>query len=185
MFDSFLIPLIRTNFYVTESNAHRNRIFYFRHDVWRILAEPWLANIKLSMFEEMPIDRATKLLSARNLGFSKIRLLPKTVGARVITNLRRRQPVMRNGTMMLGRSINSVLTPLFNAITYEKVSCQILIEPELLFMEIDIAIRTLRIIIILRNRLVPKISTIPDISTRARPRQQEALLCKGRCPIVF
>jgi telomerase reverse transcriptase len=122
VFDSFLIPLVRSNFHVTESNVHRNRLFYFRHDVWRMLAEPSLSSLKFNLFEEMPTDRATKLLSLRPLGFSKIRLLPKTTGVRLITNLKRRQQVMRNGTMMLGRSINAVMTPAFNIITYEKVS---------------------------------------------------------------
>jgi len=122
VFDSFLIPLIRSNFHVTESNVHRNRLFYFRHDVWRMLAEPSLSSLKLNIFEEVPTDRATKLLSLRPLGFSQIRLLPKRTGVRLITNLKRRQQVMRNGNMMLGRSINAVMTPAFNIMNYEKVS---------------------------------------------------------------
>lgn len=121
-FDSYLMPLIRSNFYVTESNADRNRLFYFRHDIWRGLAEPSLAGLKESMFEQVPVDRITKLLSVRKLGFSKIRLLPKKQGVRLIMNLRRRQQIMRHGSMTLGRSINSVMAPVFNVITYEKVS---------------------------------------------------------------
>jgi telomerase reverse transcriptase len=122
VFDSFLVPLLRSNFHVTESNVHRNRLFYFRHDVWRMLTEPSLSSLKLSMFDEMPTERANKLLSQRPLGFSLIRLLPKRVGVRPITNLKRRQQVVRNGALRLGRSINAVLTPAFNIITYEKVS---------------------------------------------------------------
>jgi len=121
VFDSFLIPLIRTNFHVTESNVHRNRLFYFRHDVWRMLTEPSWTNLRYNLFEEVPTERATKLLSSRPLGFSTIRLLPKRTGVRLITNLKRRQQVQRNGTTVLGRSINSVMTPAFNIITYEKV----------------------------------------------------------------
>ncbi|KAI5373794.1 hypothetical protein J4E82_007473 [Alternaria postmessia] len=120
LFDSFLIPLVRTNFHVTESNAHRNRLFYFRHDVWRLLAEPALLELRTNMFEEMPTESTERLLSARQLGFSNIRLLPKRQGFRTIMNLKRRQQVMRYGTTMLGRSINAVMTPAFNAITYEK-----------------------------------------------------------------
>ena len=122
LFDSFLIPLIRTNFHVTESSAHRNRLFYFRHDIWRMLAEPALTTLRLNMFEELPRASTAKLLSARRLGFSDIRLLPKKQGFRTIMNLRRRQQVLRNGAMSLGRSINAVMTPAFNVITYEKVS---------------------------------------------------------------
>lgn len=122
VFDSFLIPLVRSNFHVTESNVHRNRLFYFRHDVWRMLSEPSLSNLRLNLFEDVPTETASKLLNARSLGFSKIRLLPKKSGVRIITNLKRRQQIMRNGAMVLGRSINSVMTPAFNVITYEKVS---------------------------------------------------------------
>jgi len=122
LFDSFLVPLVRTNFHVTESNAHRNRLFYFRHDIWRMLTEPALKELRMNMFEEMPTESTERLLSARQLGFSNIRLLPKKQGFRTIMNLKRRQQVMRYGTMTLGRSINSVMTPAFNAITYEKVS---------------------------------------------------------------
>lgn len=121
LFDSFLIPLIRTNFHVTESNAHRHRLFYFRHDVWRMLTEPALTSLKESMFEEMPLDSIAAPLSTRQLGFSHLRLLPKKLGFRTIMNLRRRQQFIRNGMMALGRSINTVMTPVFNAVTYEKV----------------------------------------------------------------
>ena len=121
LFDSFLVPLIRTNFHVTESNIHRNRLFYFRHDVWRMLTEPALKTLRSDMFEEMPTEGTLKLLSARPLGFSNIRLLPKKQGFRTIMNLKRRQQVLRYGTISLGRSINAVMTPAFNAITYEKV----------------------------------------------------------------
>jgi telomerase reverse transcriptase len=126
VFDSFLIPLIRSNFHVTESNVHRNRLFYFRHDVWRMLSEPSLTTMKANMFELMPTERMTRLLSMRPLGFSKVRLLPKKHGFRTIMNLKRRQQVIRKGTMSLGRSINTVMTPVFNVITYEKVSMRAL-----------------------------------------------------------
>ncbi|TKA49307.1 hypothetical protein B0A49_12697, partial [Cryomyces minteri] len=81
IFDSLLIPLIRSNFHVTESNIHRNRLFYFRHDVWRTLSEPSLTTLKLSMYEEMQTNQVVKILAARPLGFSQIRLLPKITGS--------------------------------------------------------------------------------------------------------
>ena len=119
LFDSILIPLIRANFHVTESNIHRYRLFFFRHDVWRSFAEPAIASLKLTMFEEIKLDQAQKILESRTLGFSQVRLLPKQTGVRPIMNLRRR-PVMK-GSNFLGRSINSVLAPVYNALTFEKV----------------------------------------------------------------
>ncbi|PGH29534.1 telomerase reverse transcriptase [[Emmonsia] crescens] len=122
IFDSILIPLIRSNFYVTESGVHRNRLFYFRHDIWRRLTEPSIAQLKLSTFEEVKKETAEQILSGRNLGYSLLRLLPKSSGARPIVNLRRR-PVRKcgwGGLSELGPSINSLMTPAFNVLNYEK-----------------------------------------------------------------
>lgn len=120
IFDSLLIPLIRSNFHVTESNSHRNRLFFFRHDVWRQLTEPSLTSLKLSMFDEIKPTQAKQLLNARVLGFSQIRLLPKKTGVRPIMNLRRRVTKIQSGKVVLGRSINSVMAPVFNMLDYEK-----------------------------------------------------------------
>lgn len=121
LFDSFLIPLINNNFHVTESSTHRNQLLYFRHDAWKHLAEPALTELKLSMFEELPPTAAKRLLSRRGLGTSRVRLLPKENGLRPIINLRRRVMKSVNGEVVLGRSINSILTPAFNVLNYEKV----------------------------------------------------------------
>ena len=121
IFDSIVIPLIRSNFHVTESNAHRNRLFFFRHDLWRACTEPSLTTIKLSMFEEIRTDKAKKVLDARTLGFSQIRLLPKASGLRPIMNLRRRVTKVHGGKTILGRSINSVMAPVYNMLNYEKL----------------------------------------------------------------
>ncbi|KAL9066059.1 MAG: hypothetical protein Q9157_007267 [Trypethelium eluteriae] len=120
VFDSFLIPLIRSNFYVTESNVNRNVLFYFRHDVWRSLAEPSLSQLKLSMFDEIKTDKALKILERRSLPHSHIRLLPKQNGIRPIANLRRRVQRHQYGKTVLGPSINSIMKPVFNVVKFEK-----------------------------------------------------------------
>ncbi|KAL9095597.1 MAG: hypothetical protein Q9165_002029 [Trypethelium subeluteriae] len=120
VFDSFLIPLIRSNFYVTESNVNRNVLFYFRHDVWRSLAEPSLSQLRLSMFDEIKTDKALKILERRSLPYSHIRLLPKQNGIRPIANLRRRIQRHQYGKTVLGPSINSIMKPVFNVVKFEK-----------------------------------------------------------------
>ena len=120
VFDSLLIPLIRSNFHVTESNLHRNRLFFFRHDVWRQLTEPSLTGLKLSMFEEIEMSRARNLIDSRPLGFSQIRLIPKGSGTRPIMNLSRRMTKIQNGKGVLGRSINSIMKPVFSMLDFEK-----------------------------------------------------------------
>lgn len=122
MFDSFLIPLIRTNFHVTESSTHRNRLFYFRHDVWKRLTEPSLTSLKMNMLEEVGGEKAFKAMGKQTLGFSQVRLLPKATGMRPITNLRRRMQVTRNGVTYMAKSINTLLSPAFSVLNLEKVS---------------------------------------------------------------
>lgn len=128
IFDSLLIPLVRTNFYVTESQVHRNRLFYFRHDVWRKLTEQPLADLKSTVFEEIKKGTAQQILAQRSLGYGALRLLPKASGARPIVNLGRRVLKKSRGKKpFLAPSINSLVTPIFNALNYERAR-----RPELL-----------------------------------------------------
>lgn len=120
VFDSIVIPLIRSNFYVTESSSHRYRLFFFRHDVWRQLAEPGMANLKASMLEEVKLGDARRILDSRSLGFSQIRLLPKATGMRAISNLRRRT-VKQRGRKELGPAINKILAPAHAVLKLERV----------------------------------------------------------------
>lgn len=122
IFDSFLIPLVRSNFYVTGSNSDSYRLFYFRHDIWKSLTDPILTNLRISNFEEIPKQESQILLdSAQNpnyLGHSQIRLLPKKRGARPIINLARKLP-KAGPNSDLDRSINAKMAPVFNVVTFE------------------------------------------------------------------
>ena len=120
LFDSFLIPLIRGHFHVTESNVHRNQLFYFRQDVWKAISDPALASLKESMLEPCKTVEVKKQLGRRALGVSQVRLLPKQQGMRPIINLRRRVQKMQYGQLVLGKSINSILTPTFSILNFEK-----------------------------------------------------------------
>lgn len=116
-----MIPLIRSNFYVTESSVHRYRLFFFRHDIWRYIAEPAMATLKTKMFDEVKLDDALRILDARRLSFSQLRLLPKESSMRPIMNLRRRTIVTGN-KKLLGPSINSVLESVHSILKLEKVT---------------------------------------------------------------
>jgi telomerase reverse transcriptase len=120
LFDSFLIPLIRGHFHVTESGTRRNQLFYFRHDVWKALSEPAMFSLKQSMLEECDPRTIKDSMARRAFGVSKVRLLPKERGMRPIINLKRRIPQLKNGQTVLGRSINSILTPTFSILNYER-----------------------------------------------------------------
>ncbi|ETI28779.1 hypothetical protein G647_01230 [Cladophialophora carrionii CBS 160.54] len=120
VFDSLLIPIIRAHFYVTESSTHRNRLLYFRQDVWRKLSEPSLATLRLKMYSLMTPSNARHQLQSRSLGYSQLRLLPKDQGARPITNLKRKQSKAGPGQRVVGQSINNQLAPIFSILNYER-----------------------------------------------------------------
>lgn len=118
-YDSFLLPLLRTTFYVTESSAFRKHILYFRHDDWEILCAPLIDRLSEKTFQEIEKHEAEEILRQRQLGFSFIRLLPKETGVRPIVNLRRRtNPKGQSAKPIL--SINQTLRTTFAILTYEK-----------------------------------------------------------------
>ena len=82
------------------------------------MTEPALTNLKLSTFHEIPTVKALRMLDARTLGFSQVRLLPKAQGVRPIINLRRRVNKIKGGKSVLGRSINSTIQPVFCVLDY-------------------------------------------------------------------
>lgn len=120
IFDSLLMPLIATNFYVTESGVHRNKLLYFRHDIWMRLCRPHLESVKLGSLLPVSKTRLRELAGAGHTSYSVIRLLPKEKGIRTITNLKRRAILTAGGKRTLDVSINTRLEPVFRVLQYEK-----------------------------------------------------------------
>lgn len=79
-----------------------------------------MSAIRDGMLEELKVGDIQRTIESRRLGFSQIRLLPKGTGLRPIMNLRRRYPAKQN-KKILGPSINTVLTPIYNVLKLEKV----------------------------------------------------------------
>lgn len=120
LFDSYLIPLLGANFFISDAASFKTRAFYFRHDVWKKLCAPVLSSLMGTMFEE--VSRAEEeRLKRDGIGIGKLRLLPKEEGVRPIINLRRKGPVRQNGKMALGKSVNDAIDSLFKVLAFEKV----------------------------------------------------------------
>ena len=103
IFDSVLTPLLRSNFYITESSAHKHKhhLFYFRHDVWKELVEPKLSALECSMFDRVPMNQVRKLSAARLPRTGRLRLVPKGTGVRPIMNLRHAKSFLKPVHSML------------------------------------------------------------------------------------
>jgi hypothetical protein len=87
-----------------------------------MVTEPTLSDLQVRLFKEVPKDIAQKMLSQRPFGCSKIRLVPKQTGMRLITNLQSKEQIIRNGSISSRPGINSVLRPIVYVMNYEKVS---------------------------------------------------------------
>lgn len=121
--DSLLIPLLRNNFYVTESNTDKYKVFYFRQDVWKMISDPAMDGLRSQILEEFAPPDLKSVTASRKLGIAKIRLLPKGSKLRPITNLKRRE-MAGNKSKTLLRSINSIMKPVHTMLQLEKVRLQ-------------------------------------------------------------
>ncbi|KIY69092.1 hypothetical protein CYLTODRAFT_241785 [Cylindrobasidium torrendii FP15055 ss-10] len=119
-FDSFVMYVLKTAFYITESAPLRNRVLYFLHDDWRWLCAPLIQRLTSETFHKLTTEEARDIVRRRSLGISFVRLLPKESGVRPIVNLRRKKG--KNDF-----SINQILRAAFEILTFERKN-----HPELL-----------------------------------------------------
>ncbi|GLI71540.1 hypothetical protein VaNZ11_016772 [Volvox africanus] len=83
------VPLLRANFYVTESEPYRQQVFYYRKPVWARLQGAALEDLKATRLQAISRSEARRVLSSRPLGPARLRLVPKMSGMRPIVNLSR------------------------------------------------------------------------------------------------
>lgn len=53
LYNSFIIPILQSFFYITESSDLRNRTVYFRKDIWKLLCRPFITSMKMEAFEKI------------------------------------------------------------------------------------------------------------------------------------
>lgn len=117
LFDSVIIPLLGTTFYVTETMMHRNQMFFYRREVWtRINTLGFETLISRGVLRAVSTDDAKFALQKRELGSCHIRFLPKKNGVRPIVNMKKAHA---NPERPDPRSINSFLQPIHSILTYE------------------------------------------------------------------
>ena len=162
------LPLLRAHFYCTETEANRNRLFFYRKGVWARLTAAHLAATTEDEGGETktpaprrlasaPVNPAAAAAAARKpyarlkkpsaryalqrhlLGFSRLRLLPKTTGLRPVAmlgrpavasfappgrrgNSRRRDAARgetRGGVCLAFRPVNAGLQSVFDVLRFE------------------------------------------------------------------
>jgi hypothetical protein len=148
LFRSFIIPLLRSNFYVTETEFGAKKVFYYRKPVWSAFRALSMRLLLKRQFRELSKAEVVKCLSSHRMGFSRLRLLPKTTGVRPIAHLSKPHHVNVEELLMASKrrkldhssgmvpppnnarrkytiwpsyesSTNSILAQLFDVLTYE------------------------------------------------------------------
>lgn len=116
LFEDFILPLLYTTFYITETMPHRNQTFYYRREVWtRINQLGFQSLLDRSILTPISDSDAQNILKKRELGSCFLRFLPKNKGVRPIVNLKRsfanpEQPGLKSSINLLLRPIHAVLT---------------------------------------------------------------------------
>lgn len=90
LFRGFVIPLLRANFHVTESEFRAKQLLYYRRPVWSMFRAQSMNKLLQKQFFELSTARARILISRQKMGFSQLRLLPKSTGVRPIAQLSRK-----------------------------------------------------------------------------------------------
>ncbi|KAG9304023.1 hypothetical protein G9A89_005933 [Geosiphon pyriformis] len=91
-FEGLLIPLLRTNFYITDIQNDGHRVYYFRQDIWHKVSDIEIAHFLNNNFEKLECvnnfpsksEKIQPLSPTTKASFSSIRLVPKKNGYRPI-----------------------------------------------------------------------------------------------------
>ncbi|XP_031270858.1 telomerase reverse transcriptase-like [Pistacia vera] len=87
-FSNLVVPLVQANFYVTESEHGKQDIYYYRKSVWENLMNKAITRLKDKSYCQLDDAAVRSVISHRSFGFSKLRLLPKENGVRMLANLK-------------------------------------------------------------------------------------------------
>ncbi|KAJ1381436.1 Telomerase reverse transcriptase [Sesbania bispinosa] len=87
-FSHLVVPLVQSNFYVTESEQGKQGIYYYRKPVWEKLTMSTIACFKDWKYSHLDDVAVHNILRGRPFGFSKLRLQPKENGVRMVANLK-------------------------------------------------------------------------------------------------
>ena len=87
----FVIPLVRSCFYVTETENSGNEIKYYRKPIWCQIRRLSCNHLLQRQYSEVKDSKILKqLLTDQQMGCSKLRILPKKDGIRPIAMLSKR-----------------------------------------------------------------------------------------------
>ena len=121
LMNSYIVPLLRNAFTITESVPGRNHLFFYRKAVWANAQDEVLQQMhESSKLNPLTVEEAQNLISSgKSLGFAPLRFIPKTSGLRPVINMGAKVNRSKGFSNQL-RSVNQLLTHIESALWYER-----------------------------------------------------------------
>ncbi len=132
LYCQFIIPVLRSTFYITETEFTGSNVMYYRRPVWTRIKSLSMKLLLKQQYREMSAVKVQKLVSNHNVGCppAPLRILPKASGIRAIAMLSRSCAVdinpghisgARNNCLRRksGPAPNKILQSTFHALKYE------------------------------------------------------------------
>ena len=86
-FQQFIVPLLRTSFYITEAEFSGRQVLYYRKPVWSIFRSLSMKKLLNDQYVELTEQETIGRLGQQEMGLCRLRLLPKETGVRPIAML--------------------------------------------------------------------------------------------------
>ena len=120
----FINPILRSTFYITETEFSGTRVLYYRRPVWMQIRNSSLDMLlSKEQYREMSSAKAQRLLSSHNIGCppAPLRILPKKTGIRAVAMLSKTCEIDDGGIHKRTKMPppNKVMQSTFNALRYE------------------------------------------------------------------
>lgn len=80
LFETVVVELLRSNFYITEAANSRSRLVFYRHDTWMRLTSPAIESLQESMFQPVYSISSNLTVPVNSLSKARCRLVPKDNG---------------------------------------------------------------------------------------------------------
>lgn len=94
LFANFLVPLLSSIFHITETEFTGRRVLFYRKPVWSIFRALTMTKLLQQQYTEITANEARQRVEQQQMGFSRLRLLPKTTGVRPIATLCKRENLL-------------------------------------------------------------------------------------------
>ncbi|XP_049935766.1 telomerase reverse transcriptase isoform X2 [Nymphaea colorata] len=122
LFSCLIVPVLRANFYITESENGRHGVFYYRKVLWKKIMKKYIDNLQNENFQLL--DASACASASEKLFYPKVRFLPKENGVRPLVSYKSSYiPISRFSSCNLGNITNKQVVMSPKAAPHEVKCC--------------------------------------------------------------